>query len=509
MAMSYGHVYVARVAFGAKDAQTVKAFREAEAYPGPSLIIAYSHCIAHGYDMALRAASSRSSPSTRASGRSTASTRAASRGASRRSSSTRARRRRRSSEYMQQREPLPHGRGRRSRALQASSPRASQAAARRLALYRHLSAWKPLPRRPRSSRRTATPAPRTPPASRRRSEMTMDLSTTYLGFELPHPFMPGASPLVDDLDTVRRLEDAGAAAIVMHSLFEEQIVGERARDLHAPATRTSESLRRGDVVSARARRCSPSARTTTSSRSQRIKSGRRGARHRVAERHDARGLARVRAPDRAGGRRRARAQRLRARDRSARDRARTSSERTLDGGRAPSARRSRSRSRSSCRRSTRRSRTWRGASSAPARRARLFNRFYQPDIDAENARGRAAAAPLELLRAAPAPALARDPVGPLSVLARRHRRRPQRPRRGQGDHGRRARGADGLGLATKGPGDARTSRGRSGAVAGGARVRVAPADAGQHEPMVGAPNPAAFERANYMRILQSWRPDDA
>src|SRR3954466_13671099 len=52
MAMSYGHVYVAQVAFGAKDAQTVKAFQEAEAYDGPSLIIAYSHCIAHGYDMA-------------------------------------------------------------------------------------------------------------------------------------------------------------------------------------------------------------------------------------------------------------------------------------------------------------------------------------------------------------------------------------------------------------------------------------------------------------------------
>jgi pyruvate-ferredoxin/flavodoxin oxidoreductase len=52
MAMSYGHVYVAQVAFGAKDAQTLKAFQEAEAYDGPSLIIAYSHCIAHGYDMA-------------------------------------------------------------------------------------------------------------------------------------------------------------------------------------------------------------------------------------------------------------------------------------------------------------------------------------------------------------------------------------------------------------------------------------------------------------------------
>jgi pyruvate-ferredoxin/flavodoxin oxidoreductase len=55
IAMSYGNVYVAGIAFGAKDAQTVKAFLEAEAYPGPSLLIAYSHCIAHGYDMAFGA----------------------------------------------------------------------------------------------------------------------------------------------------------------------------------------------------------------------------------------------------------------------------------------------------------------------------------------------------------------------------------------------------------------------------------------------------------------------
>src|SRR5262249_39235252 len=47
-----------------------------------------------------------------------------------------------------------------------------------------------------------------------------------LGFALPHPLMPGASPMVDDLDMVRRLEDAGASAIVMHSLFEEQIAAE-------------------------------------------------------------------------------------------------------------------------------------------------------------------------------------------------------------------------------------------------------------------------------------------
>ena len=51
MAMAYGNTYVAHVAFGSKDVQTVKAFVEADAYPGPSIIIAYSHCIAHGYDL--------------------------------------------------------------------------------------------------------------------------------------------------------------------------------------------------------------------------------------------------------------------------------------------------------------------------------------------------------------------------------------------------------------------------------------------------------------------------
>ncbi len=55
----------------------------------------------------------------------------------------------------------------------------------------------------------------------------MDLTTKYLGLDLANPIMPGASPMPDSLDNVRRLEDAGAAAIVMHSLFEEQLVGEQ------------------------------------------------------------------------------------------------------------------------------------------------------------------------------------------------------------------------------------------------------------------------------------------
>ncbi len=73
----------------------------------------------------------------------------------------------------------------------------------------------------------------------------MDLACRYLGFDLPHPFISGASPLVDSLDTVRRLEDEGVAAIVMRSLFEEQIVSEEMatfRALETPADSFAEAL---------------------------------------------------------------------------------------------------------------------------------------------------------------------------------------------------------------------------------------------------------------------------
>src|SRR6478672_6145499 len=55
----------------------------------------------------------------------------------------------------------------------------------------------------------------------------MDLSTTYLGMRLPHPLIVGAGPLCDDLDTVKTLEDAGAALLVLRSLYEEEITGEQ------------------------------------------------------------------------------------------------------------------------------------------------------------------------------------------------------------------------------------------------------------------------------------------
>jgi dihydroorotate dehydrogenase (fumarate) len=73
----------------------------------------------------------------------------------------------------------------------------------------------------------------------------MDLSTKYLGLQLAHPLMPGASPLVKNLDTVRRLEDSGASAIVLHSLFEEQIRSEQFRmvqDIEAPEETFPEAL---------------------------------------------------------------------------------------------------------------------------------------------------------------------------------------------------------------------------------------------------------------------------
>jgi dihydroorotate dehydrogenase (fumarate) len=60
----------------------------------------------------------------------------------------------------------------------------------------------------------------------------MDLSTTYLGLRLPHPIVPGASPLAWDLGTIRRLEDAGAPAIILPSLFEEQIAADELGTIH-------------------------------------------------------------------------------------------------------------------------------------------------------------------------------------------------------------------------------------------------------------------------------------
>ncbi len=73
----------------------------------------------------------------------------------------------------------------------------------------------------------------------------MDLTTTYLGLELAHPIVPGAGPLADELDSVRRLEDAGAPVIQLRSLFEEQIASEQIATFEAtmtPANSFAEAL---------------------------------------------------------------------------------------------------------------------------------------------------------------------------------------------------------------------------------------------------------------------------
>ncbi len=75
-----------------------------------------------------------------------------------------------------------------------------------------------------------------------RENSGMDTSTSYLGFRLPHPFIAGASPFGYHLDGVKRLEDAGCAAVVLHSLFEEQINPAREARIHQMDSHDRECL---------------------------------------------------------------------------------------------------------------------------------------------------------------------------------------------------------------------------------------------------------------------------
>ncbi len=69
----------------------------------------------------------------------------------------------------------------------------------------------------------------------------MDLSTTYLGMKLRTPLVPSASPLSEEIDNIRQMEDAGASAVVLYSLFEEQLIQEE-RDLHRHLTESTDSF---------------------------------------------------------------------------------------------------------------------------------------------------------------------------------------------------------------------------------------------------------------------------
>ena len=215
-AIAYGNVYVAQVAMGANPQQTLQAFREAEAYDGPSIILAYSHCIAHGFDLRQGLSPAGQGGRDRATGRCCATTRRCGRSARRRSGST--------------------ARDRRCRSR--TMPITSCATAR----WRPPGPTTPRPFSTRRSRRSATStapmriSPRWRPGRTRRRRWAgransedgkMDLTTTYLGLELPSPLVASASPLNRQIDTLRRLQDCGAGAVVLPSVFEEQIVREQ------------------------------------------------------------------------------------------------------------------------------------------------------------------------------------------------------------------------------------------------------------------------------------------
>ena len=218
MAVSYGSVYVARVAMGASDMHTLKAFLEAEAFNGPSLIIAYSHCIAHGYDLAT-AWISRRPPSTPATGRCSASTPTWWRRTRIPSSWIRARPPSRSRSTSTTRPATPCW----SRAIPKQAKRLLELAQEDVAshwkLYDYM-AHEPLRRRGGEEMIDLS--------------KTIDLSTTYLGLKLKNPLVASSSPMCGEVGNIRRLEDAGAAAVVLQSLFEEQIEQRkrRARPLH-------------------------------------------------------------------------------------------------------------------------------------------------------------------------------------------------------------------------------------------------------------------------------------
>ena len=208
MAIAYGSVYVAQIAMGANNEQALVAMREAEAYPGTSLILAYSQCIAHGTDMrhgmkqAARAVASGYWPLFRF-------------------------------------DPTMRGRGMNPFRLDSPRPRIP------LEEYRYNEVrFKSLAQtHPDAAKRMLDQAQRgleeryrvyedlaTRDGSRFQlasaGHPIMSLATRYLGLQLAHPIVAAASPLTATLDGMRRLEDAGAAAVVMASLYEEQIRAE-------------------------------------------------------------------------------------------------------------------------------------------------------------------------------------------------------------------------------------------------------------------------------------------
>ena len=221
--MTYGNVYVAQVAMGHNDLQTIRAFLEADAYDGPSLIIAYSHCIAHGIDMAKGMVSQKAAvdsghwplyrynPTLALDGKNPL-----------KLDSKPPKMKFEEYAYLETRYKM----------LTKSNPEE----AKRLMVLAEEDVKRGGSGSKRRRRSRVLPRPPCLTKHTRTTELTgiahMDLSTTYLGLHLKNPLVPSASPLSRTLDSMKRLEDAGAAAVVMHSMFEEQIHHEAAELNH-------------------------------------------------------------------------------------------------------------------------------------------------------------------------------------------------------------------------------------------------------------------------------------
>ena len=224
-AIAYGNVYVAQVAMGANPQQTLQAFREAEAYEGPSLILAYSHCIAHGFD--LRNGMKQQDLAV-------------------------------ASGYWPLFRYVPAMRKIGESPFRLDSPRPTvpfkdyaynELRYYALALTRPTEAAELLAPGPgrrqgkisnlrgicEPSRRADARAGHNRGGEGVGKEMTgierndgpMDLTTRYLGLNLKNPIVAGAGPVTSDLHNIRRLEEFGAAAVVLPSIFEEQIEQEK------------------------------------------------------------------------------------------------------------------------------------------------------------------------------------------------------------------------------------------------------------------------------------------
>ena len=175
--MTYGNIYVARVAMGAKDEHTLKAFLEAEAYDGPALIIAYSHCIAHGINMTTAMQNQKAAVNSGQWLLYRYNPTAPQRGEN----------------PLQLDSPAPRikvGRLLQARKpLQDARPRANRTTPRKLlaagAGTTRNTRWRLLRISRRARRRTANPPTPEP----------MNLTTTYLGLKLRTPLVPSASPL--------------------------------------------------------------------------------------------------------------------------------------------------------------------------------------------------------------------------------------------------------------------------------------------------------------------------